>query len=241
MDRYQLIVSAHIAAGSLALLLFWTAGLMKKGTPVHRKVGRVYLWAMLGVVVTAVPLANAAFAKGHVYSGLFLTYLVLLVSTSCWSSWRAIRDRQHRRRYFGPVYRLLVGLTMTAGVGISLLGLNIGSGLLSIFGLVGLSVGIGSLRAWRRSAADPNWWLKEHYGAMIGNGVATHIAFLGIGLRKLIPAADQVLLQLFAFTAPLLAALVAAWWLNRQYGGKPAQRRGLAPGGVAISGGVQPL
>jgi hypothetical protein len=159
---------------------------------------------------------------------------VLLVSTSCWSSWRAIRDRHDPRRYFGPVYLLLVGLTLTAGVGISLLGLNIGSSLLSIFGLVGLFVGIGSVRAWHRSGSDPKWWLKEHYGAMIGNGVATHIAFLGIGLRKLIPGADHAALQLFAFTAPLLAAVVAGWWLNRKYGGKrrPAQAQGVVVSGT---------
>ncbi len=225
MDSYRLAVIAHISAGSIALILFWTAGLMKKGTPVHRKVGQVYLLAMLGILLSGVPLVSAAFARGQVYGGLFLGYLLLLVSHSCWSAWRSIRDRRDRRRYFGPVFWFLTALVATAGVSISALGLSVGSGLLSTFGLVGLSVGIGAWRGWKRASNDPKWWLKEHYGAMIGNGVATHIAFLGVGLRKLLPAVDSGSLQLFAFTAPLFVAMAAAWWLNRKYGGKPAPRQ----------------
>ena len=49
----------------------------------------------------------------------------------------------------------------------------------------------------------------------------THIAFLGIGLRKAVPALDPGSLQLLAFTAPIGVAIAAGWWLNRKYG-KPA-------------------
>ncbi len=231
MDSYRMAVIAHVVAGSIALILFWTAGLMKKGTPMHRKVGRYYLAAMLSVVLTGVPMVSVIFARGQVYSGLFLSFLLVLVSTSSWSSWRAIRDRRDARRYFGPVYWLLVGLTGMAGASISLIGFNIGSGLFAIFGLVGVSVGISALRAWRRADQDPKWWLKEHYGAMIGNGVATHIAFLGIGLRKAVPSLDPGSLQLLAFTAPIGVAIAAAWWLNRKYGKATAPSLGSADRG----------
>lgn len=234
MDSYRIAVIAHIASGSIALILFWTAGFMKKGTPVHRKIGQVYLLAMLGILLTGIPLVTTAFARGEVYGGIFLSYLLLLVSNSCWSSWRAIRDRRDSKRYFGLVYWFLVGLVTFAGSSVSLLGLNIGSGLLSVFGLVGLSVGIGALRSWRRADSDPKWWLKEHYGAMIGNGVATHIAFLGIGLRKALPAFDGGSLQLFAFTAPVVVAIAAGFWLDRKYGGKPAKKRVAKQTGAAL-------
>jgi hypothetical protein len=231
MDSYRMAVAAHLVAGSIALILFWTAGLMKKGTPLHRKVGRFYLGAMLAVVLTGVPMVSAIFARGQLYNGLFLSFLLLLVSTSCWSSWRAIRDRRDARRYFGPVYWLLVGLTGVAGASISLIGLNIGASLLAIFGLVGVGVGISGVRAWTRADQDPKWWLKEHYGAMIGNGVATHIAFLGIGLRKAVPALDPGTLQLLAFTAPIGVAIAAGWWLNRKYGEATAPSLGSADRG----------
>jgi len=177
--------------------------------------------------LTGIPLVTTAFARGEVYGGIFLAYLLLLVTNSCWSTWRAIRDRRDRKRYFGLVYWFLAGLVTVVGTSVSLLGLNIGSGLLSVFGLVGVSAGIGALRSWRRADTDPKWWLKEHYGAIIGNGVATHIAFLGIGLRKAMPGFDAGSLQLFAFTAPLIVAIAAGLWLNRKYGGKPAKRQAM--------------
>ncbi len=235
MDTYRIAVITHIAAGSIALILFWTAGLMNKGTPVHRKVGQGYLLAMLAVVLTGVPLVSASFARGQVYGGLFLGFLLLLVTTSCWMSWRAIRDRRDRKRYFGLVFWFLAGLTAVAGASVSLLGMNIGSGLLSIFGLVGVSIGIGAVRGWRRAGNDPKWWLKEHYGAMIGNGVATHIAFLGIGLGRAIPSFDPGKLQLVAFVGPVFVAIIAGFWLNRKYGGKPVKRRVAKPTAAALS------
>ena len=224
MDLYQAIVYAHIAAGSVALILFWTAGLMKKGTTSHRRVGQFYLLAMVGVMLSGLVMVQAAFNRGQTYAGIFLGFLVLLVATSCWSSWRAIRDRRDRRRYYGLVYWTLTGLTTLVGVSVSALGFNIGATLLAVFGLVGVSVGIGAVRGYVRAQTDPKWWLKEHYGAMIGNGVATHIAFLGIGLRRLLPEADAGGLQLFAFTAPLLFAVIATVWLNRKYGGRRSAR-----------------
>src|SRR5690606_16814152 len=67
-----------------------------------------------------------------------------------------------------------------------------------------------------------------HYGAMIGNGVATHIAFFGIGLRSLLPGVDPQLLQHFAWFTPLAGAFIAAWWLGRKYG-RPTPPRQTSP------------
>ena len=82
MDLYQAIVYAHIAAGSVALILFWTAGLMKKGTTSHRRVGQFYLLAMVGVMLSGLVMVQAAFNRGQTYAGIFLGFLVLLVATS---------------------------------------------------------------------------------------------------------------------------------------------------------------
>ena len=73
---------------------------------------------------------------------------------------------------------------------------------------------------WRfsRSApSDSRWWLKKHFSAMIGNGVATHIAFLSIGLPKLLPMLSGPLLQNAAWLGPLSLSVVAGFYLNRKY------------------------
>ena len=229
MTPYSIIVTVHIVAGALALLLFWTSALMKKGTALHRRIGQVYLLSMLGVIITGVPLAHAILQRGSPIGALFLTYLLLLVSSACWSAWRAIRDRADRRAYFGPMYWFFATVIATCGIGMIVLGQLAGSMLLMVFGGVGVAGGIGAVRSWRRAPGDPKWWLKEHYGAMIGNGVATHIAFVAIGLRTAFPAVDPQLQQAVAWFGPLLAAVIAGWWLGRKYGRSraPQDRRPL--------------
>lgn len=218
MSLYTLSLFSHIAAGSIALLTFWMAGLIKKGTPRHRKIGQVYLLAMLAVIVTGIPLVLTLIERGQQVGALFLTYLLVLVGNSSWNSWRAIRDRGNRAAYFGGMYWFVVGLTAACGLAMIALGFKVGSPLLQVFGSVGVFGGIGAIRSWRRAPGDPKWWLKEHYGNMIGNGVATHIAFFGIGLRNALPFMDPQVQQMLAWFTPLAGGLVAGWWLNRKYG-----------------------
>lgn len=218
MDSYKIALFAHIASGCVALVTFWIAGVLKKGTPRHRRIGRIYLLAMLGIILTGLPLVLALTARGQPVGALFLTYLLVLVGNACWSAWRAIRARHDRAAYFNPMYWFVVGLTAVSGLGVSALGVQVGSLLLQVFGVIGVFGMIGAVRSWRRAPSDPKWWLKEHYGAMIGNGVATHIAFFGIGLRNALPFVDPQLQQMLAWFTPLAGSLIAAWWLNRKYG-----------------------
>ena len=77
------------------------------------------------------------------------------------------------------------------------------------------------LRQARNPPDARNWWLREHYGAMLGNGVATHVAFLGIGLRDVIASFDSAWLQLLPWFLPLGVALVAGVYLDRKYAPRP--------------------
>ncbi len=44
---------------------FWVVALLRKGTRLHRRLGDVYLLAMLGILLTATPMAAVAFARGR--------------------------------------------------------------------------------------------------------------------------------------------------------------------------------
>jgi hypothetical protein len=52
---------------------------------------------------------------------------------------------------------------------------------------------------------------------MLGNGIATHIAFLSIGLPKLLPMLAGPTLQNVAWLGPLVAASLAGIYLTRKY------------------------
>lgn len=225
MSAYQVLLSLHGLLGLVALATFWVAGMSKKGSPLHKRAGKVYLAAMVGLLVPALPLAVRVLTLKSTFGGIFLLYLWVITITSVWVSWRAIRDKRDWARFTGPVYRGLAVLNLASGAVVLALGLFFASQsqlIFIAFSLVGLLGGIGMLRFTRRAPTQPRWWLEEHLGAMIGNGVATHIAFLSIGLPKLLPMLAGPLLQNLAWLAPLAAAVLARIYLGRKFLPAPA-------------------
>ena len=217
MTLQSLALVFHAAAGAVALASFWTAALCRKGSRPHVLAGRVYLVAMAGIIASSIPLvARFAVEKNYTLAAFF-AFLLVLVVTTCWGAWRAIRDRAHPERYVGATYWILTTLVLAGGMAIALLGFARGSWILGVFGAIGILAGADGFRIRRRIATDRAWWLKEHMGAMIGNAVATHVAFFSIGLKTILPGLDPAVLTYFAWFGPLTAALVAGWWLDRRY------------------------
>jgi hypothetical protein len=220
MDLYHLAALGHAGLGTIALATFWTAGLSKKGSPVHRAAGKIYLLAMAGLLALALPMGLYIVAQGAVVIGSFLLYLLVITCNAVWLSWRAIRDKRDWARYTGPVYRALKWLNLVSGVAIALIGLFFAQSLQLVivsFSAIGI---IGFLRMHRFSRQPPEesrWWLRQHLNAMLGNGVATHIAFLSIGLPRLLPALSGPVFQNLAWLGPLFVSFVAGAWLTRKY------------------------
>lgn len=210
---------SHVSLGTLALATFWTAGLARKGSPLHRRAGQVYLLAMAGLLLAAVPLVLRAIPYVPVIAA-FLGYLLVITTTSVWTSWRAVRDKRDWAAYTGPVYRALMWLNLASGLAIAAVGVWLAQSMQVV--IVAFS-GIGMLsfahmwRFSRRAPTDPRWWLGEHLRSMMGNGVATHIAFLSIGLPKLLPMLAGPALQNLAWLGPLVTSFVAGRYLARKY------------------------
>ncbi len=228
----NLLLTSHIVTGTIALILFWLAAAMTKGTPAHRWIGRSYLLTMVLVLLTAMPLAVQMLVAGRPVIATFLGYLVLITGGACWSAWRAIRDRHRRERYFGVGYWISAVIIAVAGAAVAIIGLRTGSMLLIVFGAIGVFGLFDAITRHRRAGTDPRWWLREHYGAIIGNGIAVHIAFFGIGLRNAFPGADPMLMQSLSWFGPLLVAVVVALRLNRRYGSSGRAGRTTAAVGI---------
>ncbi len=223
MTAYQMLVIAHIAAGSVALLTFWTAAIARKGSSIHKAVGKGYLLSMLGILATALPMSLVFISRGRIGIGVFFAYLVVITGTSVWLSWRSIRMKRDVRGYHDRRYRVVGWGNLISGLLVFAMGLARGDVLLSTFCWIGVFTGIGMLRQARSLPTAANWWLREHYGAMLGNGVATHVAFLGVGLNGFLASFGIAWLQLLPWFGPLTVALVAGVYLNRRYGQRPAR------------------
>src|SRR5690606_11492308 len=118
--------------------------------------------------------------------------------------------------------------------GVALLGLLLARQMQLVivaFSALGLAGFVQMRRFARRPPEDPRWWLQEHLSAMVGNGVATHIAFLAIGLPRLVPALANPTWANIAWLGPIGVAVLAGLWLRRRYLPARMPAAGLMPQG----------
>jgi hypothetical protein len=218
MTIYDAIRDIHIFAGTIALAAFWTAATLRKGSTGHRLVGRTFLISMLMVSITGVAIAVVALSRGRLVFASFLLYLVLITGTACWLAWRAVRDKRDFARFTGRLYHALAWAHIVGGVAMLAIGIHYQRLIIGALSLVGLIVGPLMLRSARAQPESRQGWLARHYGFILGAGAGVHIAFLNLGLARLLPPEFGVIAERISWFAPFGVALIARWWLDRQYG-----------------------
>jgi hypothetical protein len=217
MTLYDAILYVHILAGTIALATFWTAATLRKGSGAHRGVGSTFMITMLVLSATGILIALAAFRRGQPVMGSFLLYVVLITVTPCWLAWRAVRDKRDVKRFAGPVYQSLAWLNIAAGGAVLFLGIRHEQVIIAAVSIVGLIAGPVMLRFAWHPPTERQWWLARHYGSILGAGVATHVAFLNIGLSRLLPPELGSTAQRLSWFVPFAVALIARFWLQRKY------------------------
>lgn len=222
---YKILLIVHGLCGLVALVTYWIAALAKKGAPLHLRTGRIYMLAMSGIILTAMPMAAITAMDGKPGIAAFLSYLVVITATSMWLGWRAVKRKRDQAAFRGGAY-LWVGLAnLLASVVVFVIGMRMSQALLMGFSVIGVITGVQMLIRRARPFTSARWWMKEHFSAMVGCGVATHIAFLAIGLDRLIRAVGidpPGWYHLLAWFLPLTLSFVVLAWLNRKYMPKSA-------------------
>ena len=217
MTAYQITLFVHIGLGVAALLSYWVAALASKGSAPHKLAGKIYLLVMIGLLIPAIPLSVRILLEKSVMFGWFFFYLLLITGSALWQGWFAIRHKRDFSRYTGVGFRRLAWANLAAGVAILGLGAATVQPILLGFSAVGILNGRRMLQLAKSQPAHPRWWMEQHIGAMIGCGVATHIAFLLVGLPRLLPALAGPTMQTAAWLAPLALSFLARFWLGRKY------------------------
>ena len=217
---YALVLIAHVAVGTVALAAYWVAGFSKKGSPLHRAAGKVFMLTMLLILATSLVFVARMVGSRTLGNAAFFAYLIVISGTALATGWYSLKFKREHARYFGGWYRALALFNIACGAGVLALGIGSGHPVLIGFSLVGLLRGGGM---WRLAAQpeSPRWHLREHLGSMIGNGVAVHVAFLLVGLDRLLPAGWQGHTELIGWLLPLTIAGIASVVFGRRYAAKP--------------------
>ncbi len=189
----------HIAAGFIALVLFWVQAAGRKAGPRHRLLGQYYQRLMWTVVLSAVVLCVIRIAQGNIVGALFLMFLALITAKPLWIGTKVLGLRTKSQRATNLAWYNKVALAFNlviviTGGAMLMYGLKSTSQsfavLMMIFGGLGLSNTpdlIATLKSMRSEAAVD--WMKEHIVSMGTSGIAAHTAFLVFGASRILPSA----------------------------------------------------
>lgn len=169
----------HVVAGIGALLSGATAILLRKNTPKHKPIGRIYFWCMTVIFITGIFLSVAKELLFFFFIAIFTYYSVLI-------AYRALRLKNLHTTQKPALVDWLIqgvaGLVFLAMFIWALFNLNKSGKDAAIITLVFCSMGLlGVYRnSWRfiKGPKETNYWLKAHIGNMLGSYIGAITAFL---------------------------------------------------------------
>jgi hypothetical protein len=224
-NLFQSLRWVHIAAGSIALTLFWIPAIAHKGGRTHIRAGWVYVVSMSVVVVTAFAMSGLAFTiplavrqiartlspaelsdflRVQRVFATFLAYLAGITLASGWQGIWAAETKREPRTMRTPFTLALNVVVLLAGLTVLVLGIKYRSGPLIGLSPIGPLIGVGNLRYLLRAPQSRMHWWYEHLGSMIGTGIAGYTAFLVFGGSRLFPSVARSQLYTFFWVLPSL-------------------------------------
>lgn len=228
---YEAVRVLHILGGAVGLVAMFVPLLTKKGSPLHRRVGKVFALAMIvagvgGIAMSVTQLASPGLfvdAPRHGLArtnGLFLGTIGLLMLGAVQQMLRALDRKKQAAPRPSRLDIALPVASVVAGVITAAVGVGVGAPLLVGFGLLTLANAIGNLRFVLRPLSSPKaWWYQHMQGAMVAM-ISAITAFVVFGGRQwlggLLPA--QLGWTLWVAPAVVLVPLFSVWtarWRRR--------------------------
>lgn len=179
----------HATSGFVALVVAPFAMIARKSSSNHRRWGKVFFWAMVVVVVTAITL-----------SVLRLNWLMAMVAIFSFHMIASgYRSLYHKKLHEGQKPRAMdIVLQGSAGVinaGLLLWGaINLIFGhrdgmsiVFLAFGFVGLLLVFGNLHRFYKRSHDKQEWLYGHMTGFLGGYIATVSAFSAVNMSFIQP------------------------------------------------------
>jgi uncharacterized membrane protein YwaF len=217
---YDTLLIVHIIAGAIALTSALVASAVKTLDAAHRwhvYSGTAFLWGMIVVFITAVPLAIIKANTFLFAIAIFSVYLAL-------SGWRYAKYRQGRPvalDWVSAGVMVVTSVTMVLlGIFMLISGETIGL-VLTVFGGIGAALSCADLRTLGVGGIDSQQRIAAHLTRMLAGTIATITAFLVTNVTF-----EPVFLLWLAPTVVITPLIV--WWNRRvQAGEKP---RGMPEG-----------
>ena len=225
METFELGRLLHSTVGAVALIAFWSAALARKGSDVHRRAGKVYLSAMLGVLALSTLMVAGRALMGDPGLAIFLAFLISLVGTASWLMWFAIRRKHDAAAFTGPLYRTLASWLMLAGTAMLILAIVRERPLMILLSLLGVGFGANMWRLALARTRDARWWLSHHMNGAMLNFIATHDSFIALGIGSMVPELRAGVPRMLIAAGLITIGIALRNYFGRRYLGAPNAAR----------------
>jgi hypothetical protein len=213
---FDIALWVHIAAGVVALLVFWIPLVTKKGGRFHRRAGWVYVVAAGTIAVTGLASCARMLTDDRPQNdrvALFLAYVGVFAAASAQMGVRALATKKRATASRNPLDLTPPVLLVAGGVGLAALGLGAGRVLFVLFAALGVTLGLTQLRFWLRPPVTPRAWFYAHMGGMGSSCITTLTAFAVVNARRL----GLGTFDLVVWVVPVLVGAVGLTLWQRYY------------------------
>ncbi len=181
------LLATHIFSGMTSIILFWIPIFLKKGSKNHILIGKIYVFLMWIVVISAGLLSIKNIIIGEFVMAAFLGFLAIITANPLWYGIAILKNKKGLSSSYRKKHIAFNALITLAGVllfayGIYLKGQNAGI-LMIIFGLLGMSSGRDVLASYQGKNENSSW-IEEHISGMLVSGIAGYTAFAVFGGRS---------------------------------------------------------
>ena len=228
MEPFHIFLTFHIATGASGLALFWGPMLTRKGSPRHKRFGRVFVLSMIATGLFASGMATstliAPFENHHGFSdvalirgvfGWMMLYLAVLTISLAWHSAVVLRNRANHAADRDPLnVAIQLGVMLAAAV-CAARGVQLGQPLMMGIAVVGLASGATNLVYIFNARPDRLDYLREHIKAGVGAGISVYTAFMAFGLVR---AAPDLALNPMVWAAPTIIGVGVILYQFRRLG-----------------------
>lgn len=197
----DILLPMHIAAGIVALVASLLAVVSAKGKKLHIRSGRIYFLGMLGIFITAIPMALITGNQFLFITAVFSFYL----------AFAGIRFARNRSGIPATIDWIAVVLMLLSGIGMWLLAAlyftdnNSNFIIPVVFGTVALSLGFRDYRTHKNQTAKGPQRIASHLSNMLGGTIAVITAVLVVNV-------DIQPSWLFWILPTLLITPLIVWW-----------------------------